>query len=436
MSSARMIAAALSGLFLVATVAESTAPTTCNGQAETCPKPLNEVVFAGTHNSGAGYRGVLYYWGTKWGGTAASSGLYRNQTLSFTEQLEGGIRYFDIDTAWNGGHPRTSSDWWKPTGAWISHKKAYAGPVQHLIDQVDAFLSGNPNEVVVIDFNNNIHAEDQAEKGNIADDILRMVQAKWPNNTIVRSSQNSWPTLSQSIQDGRRVAILMHASLAAHASNRTALEAMITPVHYDTDDPSWYGDGLLRNVYCGHSDSGVRCAVSSSCEQIKRLANNMCDSSTELVRLSLIASYGLHISHMAGLCDDHYAKAAANCASKRKATVANAVPNFVMIDRFDPDDSDGGRNDLIRIVRVLNQGGDPAGTDCRDSVSASGKSDALFAGVRKRRAERHATSNWENKVEASLGAGFADLDEAAGKSVSCTSDRPTRCTVSARPCVR
>lgn len=70
----------------------------CNGMAEFCDLRINQVTFAGTHNSGAGFDGILYY-DTRMGlSFPAWSCWYRNHGYSITKQLDNGIRYFDIDT--------------------------------------------------------------------------------------------------------------------------------------------------------------------------------------------------------------------------------------------------------------------------------------------------------------------------------------------------
>ena len=60
----------------------------CNGLSGLCRLRLSEVTLAGTHNSGAGFDGHLWYEI----GTLASSCFYRNQGKSITGQLDLGIR--------------------------------------------------------------------------------------------------------------------------------------------------------------------------------------------------------------------------------------------------------------------------------------------------------------------------------------------------------
>lgn len=73
---------------LFAFISSSLAERKCNGLAGLCRLKLNQVTLAGTHNSGAGFDGVLRYGS----GVAALSCFYRNQGASITGQLDLGVR--------------------------------------------------------------------------------------------------------------------------------------------------------------------------------------------------------------------------------------------------------------------------------------------------------------------------------------------------------
>ena len=75
------------------TAARSSEPLMCNGNEDLCSLKFNQVTFAGTHNSGSGFCGPLRSLSGRFNVPCFS----RNQDLSFTEQLQYGIRSFDID---------------------------------------------------------------------------------------------------------------------------------------------------------------------------------------------------------------------------------------------------------------------------------------------------------------------------------------------------
>ena len=117
----------------------------CNGMAEFCDLKINQATFAGTHNSGPGFDGILYYH-TKLGvEIPAFSCWYRNQGRSITQQLDHGIRYFDLDTCF------VDSGKWVQ-GPWTCHSAAYGGPVSKILKQIDDWMRRNCNEVLVIKF--------------------------------------------------------------------------------------------------------------------------------------------------------------------------------------------------------------------------------------------------------------------------------------------
>ena len=78
----------LLAFMILAYISSSLAERKCNGLAGLCQLKLNQVTLAGTHNSGAGFDGVLKYGS----GVAALSCFYRNQGVSITGQLDLGIR--------------------------------------------------------------------------------------------------------------------------------------------------------------------------------------------------------------------------------------------------------------------------------------------------------------------------------------------------------
>ena len=76
---------------------------------------------------------------------AATSCFYRNHDDSFTEQLQFGIRYFDIDTCFRSGEAVNCHC--GPVGC------AYTSSVEKGLLQIDAWMKSNPNEVIFIHFN-------------------------------------------------------------------------------------------------------------------------------------------------------------------------------------------------------------------------------------------------------------------------------------------
>ena len=140
----------------------------CNGMAEFCDLRINQATFAGTHNSGAGFDGILYYHTNIGLCIPAGSCWYRSQGQSITKQLDNGIRYFDIDTCF------VDSGRWEH-GPWTCHSGAYGGPIRKMLQQIDEWLRRNPTEVIIIKFGRDT-VNSKAEK--IGNEILKQVKTR------------------------------------------------------------------------------------------------------------------------------------------------------------------------------------------------------------------------------------------------------------------
>lgn len=77
-----------------------------------------------------------------------------------------------------------------------------------------------------------------------------------------------------------------------------------------------------------------------------------------------------------------------------------------------------------------------AANTCKSAIRASGESAGAVAKFRKRRAERRAKGEWEQKVRFEHGGRFADFDSAKNVKFSCDLNARgnTRCTIVATPC--
>ena len=98
---------------------------TCNGLAELCDRPLNEVLFAGTHNAMS---------------STEDGWNFPNQEYAFTRQLEDGIRALNFDTYW-----------WNEE-AYLCHSFCELGNMTLVegLTRISNFLYSHPNEVLII----------------------------------------------------------------------------------------------------------------------------------------------------------------------------------------------------------------------------------------------------------------------------------------------
>ena len=122
--------------------------TKCNGLKDLCDLKLDQVTFAGSHNAGSGFDGVLHYWS---GGTV-SSYFYWNHGLSFDKQFDFGVRFFYVDTCWDSRNNEAITCHCPGTE---EKNCAYAGSMKKGLKQIKSWLDKNANDVIIIHFSHN-----------------------------------------------------------------------------------------------------------------------------------------------------------------------------------------------------------------------------------------------------------------------------------------
>ncbi len=148
-------------------------PLQCNGAEQLCDRPLNEVVFAGTHNAMSSSQD---HWS------------FPNQEFAFERQLMDGIRGLNFDTyLWNGE-------------AALCHGFCQLGTTL-LVDGLQTianFLQSHPNEVLVITLQSNLDAELTL---SAFEDVGLL------NNLVQHSVGNEWSTLEELIDEDQRIVL-------------------------------------------------------------------------------------------------------------------------------------------------------------------------------------------------------------------------------------
>ncbi|XP_065055064.1 uncharacterized protein LOC135683671 [Rhopilema esculentum] len=288
-------------IFVVSAACEQT----CNGLAGLCQLRLNQVTLAGTHNSGAGFDGHLWYGS----GVKALSCFYRNQGASITGQLDLGIRYFDIDACWNSYE----------NAAYTCHMAAYGGSIAKMLDQVDAWMNKNRKEVVVLHFNRDYDKSEQP--GKIGKDIINKIKARWePTQQRLSSKElsvqtNYYATLGRAVTKNQRIYIIMHTELSKSATE------------------PW----LFWQHYVGYTWHSMSFIASSRCINLADKVAENCFTEAKkgrsLIRLDLYLTYGLCIHDLASWCNTRISPAAKTC--RKNARQFNKTVNFIVIDYAD-----------------------------------------------------------------------------------------------------
>lgn len=149
-------------------------PIACNGHAELCDRPFNQVAFAGSHNSMS---------------NADDGWLLPNQIHDMATQLDEGVRVFLIDTHDYQGQ------------SWLCHEYCELGKIP-LVDALRIFtnfLDTHPHEVLAFVIENGISNEETEAAFNESG-LVRYVYVHPPGKP--------WPTLRKMIADDTRLLVM------------------------------------------------------------------------------------------------------------------------------------------------------------------------------------------------------------------------------------
>ncbi|MFV8753779.1 hypothetical protein ACNOYE_24815 [Nannocystaceae bacterium ST9] len=148
----------------------------CNGHAELCDRPLDEVVFAGTHNSHASSEDGFSQFNT-------------NQAHAIPTQLAEGVRLLLIDTYYA-----------EDQSIVLCHGPCNLGSISHLdtLQSITDFLVANPGEVIAIIYQDAVDAADLA---------LDYAATGAEALTYAHPVGEPWPTLGELIEADTRLLV-------------------------------------------------------------------------------------------------------------------------------------------------------------------------------------------------------------------------------------
>jgi hypothetical protein len=178
----------------------------CNGHAELCDRPVNDVAYATTHN---GMSITEYDW------------IWPSHDGSITNQLNAGIRGFLIDThywddaAWIEDQlqdfpPELQGavleildqiELSKEDGFYLCHMMCGLGAtdLDETLEEMKVFLDNHPEEIILIVFEDKITPADTDEA---------FAESGLDSLLYVHEDGRPWPTLRQLIEDNERVLVM------------------------------------------------------------------------------------------------------------------------------------------------------------------------------------------------------------------------------------
>ena len=191
-------------------------PSKCLGMSTACNLPLDEITLLGAHNAGAGFDGLLMKHINNFPDIPMSL-LWRNQRFSIYDQLDHGVRYFDIDLCYEA-----NAEDYDGEHIWTCHGSAYGGKMSDFLGQVDRWIKEprNRNELVVLNFNRDF--EKGTYKQQLGDGIIALLEGLWsPAKTgtnQVKMQENIDATIGTSITDNKRIYVFLRTGLQSHIS--------------------------------------------------------------------------------------------------------------------------------------------------------------------------------------------------------------------------
>lgn len=157
-------------------IAEEEQALQCNGYAELCSRRLNEVAMVRTHNAHASEDRDYH-------------SFAMNHFRAVPQQLADGVRALNIDVYDFEGEYL------------VCHGSCELGsqPLAEILSEIRTFVSKNPHEVVLLDLQNEMPAEQTA---------AALEQSGLTEYFHVQNPAEPWPTLQELIESGKRMVFL------------------------------------------------------------------------------------------------------------------------------------------------------------------------------------------------------------------------------------
>eukprot|EP00879_Flechtneria_rotunda_P029878 GHRR01032341.1.p1 GENE.GHRR01032341.1~~GHRR01032341.1.p1 ORF type:complete len:385 (+),score=177.48 GHRR01032341.1:385-1539(+) len=212
----------------------------CNGVPGLCSVPVRYVTFAGTHNSNAIKN--------------PQGAIAETQKLGFKEQLEAGVRLFDLDYAGSQNGARFGHC----LGCFCSYAAdpAEADPAQVFAVMAD-FLMAHPHDLIVLGMSN-INCGDKAAARQ---QLLSMLAGSALNKLMATQVIQPSTTLSELVDSNQRVVLLFY-------------DQWTTAVGYQVGNKMAPDQPLFR-LYGENTSVDARGAAAVSSQVAQRLFNDI-----------------------------------------------------------------------------------------------------------------------------------------------------------------
>lgn len=310
----------------------------CNGLHRYCDLRFNQFTFAATHNSYSRAESKPFKMYDKMNVPYADC-FARNQDKSITVQLDNGIRSIEIDTCSKEVYDFAEDKY--TTKIYACHKILFTSSVESILNEIDAWMKRNPNEVIVVTFTGKVNPK---SRKTIATNIMNLLEKLWQPNEDRRLNKKlslndefhktgRWPMLWEAITLNQRIFLFVHPKLSSFMGK-----------------PSWAHD--LTEVQ--HTQSNMKFQDSRNCRNLVGAIADQCTVYSKLISVDVYLPRGLPVcTHTRADACNRYIQASANlCYEHRRGH--QLTINFLKID-FGGRHNGRGFSKLRRAVKIMNQ---------------------------------------------------------------------------------
>jgi len=290
----------------------------CNGHQDFCWLRFDQALFPGTHNSGTGQREGLARCASK------------NQDMDIIQQLEFGIRFFDLDVIYStsllgcsgletghGSHPS------------LGLYQCY-GRMEDLLTDMATWLENHRSEVVVLHFGNIALPDQTVPRLKIAiKKVFSSISGVKINTRFKRTGH--WPLLADAVHQNQRVFIFIRDEIDNIKEEEYEFVREIKRKPHD----ELVMDKSSSEVFMTTSYKAG--SVGDDCRYILETSNTACISdmwrNTDFLKLSIFSRFGKGgrigtecLYTMAKKCNYWVSQAISNCNFRPFR------PNFLLVD--------------------------------------------------------------------------------------------------------
>ena len=290
----------------------------CNGRSEFCSLGFDQFLFPGTHNAGTGQS------------KGSWACAYKNQDLNIVEQLEFGIRFFDLDVIFSHAFGCHGLETGHGTSPELGLYQCY-GLMTSLLSDLRRWLDSHPSEVVVLHFGN---IEYPAE--TVPALLETLAETFSAQSTSVKlnakfKETGSWPSLGEAVAANERVFVFVRDTVGALTERDTQYVREIKVKPRETFNiTTGPGEVSVLTSYLARD-------VDGDCVYLLESNAFACDKDaewgTDFLKLSFFSKFGKGgtfgtecIHKMARKCNVWPISAVENC------TVREFRPNFILLD--------------------------------------------------------------------------------------------------------